>query len=102
MYMKESLKLSALNIVAMVGYYMFNANIITALVVALLATSAILLFSLKNQVMSKYGVAAIVIAAVIIIFGNIWALSVLMSQIILMLVFISPDDLRKEIDEVDE
>ncbi|MCQ2735536.1 MAG: hypothetical protein MJ212_06300 [Alphaproteobacteria bacterium] len=99
--MRESLKLSALTIVAMVGYFIFGANIITALVVTLLATSSILLFSQKNKVMSKYGAAAIVIAAVIVAFGNIWALSVLLCQMVGMIIFINPDDLRKEIDEVE-
>ena len=99
--MRESLKLSAITIVAMVGYVVMGANIATALVVTLLVTSAFLLFSQKNPELSKYGIVAIAIAAVIIMFGNIWALSVLMGQIIVTVAFINPDDLRKELDEVE-
>lgn len=101
----ETLKLVGIATCAMVLYFVFGANVLTAALLALLGAACpiIYTFGLKreDQKLKKYSVFPAIIAAVIIICGNGWALFVLAAQAIISLLFVEPAALAEEMDNME-
>ena len=100
----ESVKLGFITVMSMVVYFFMGANIETAALVAILGALYPVLLAVGhkkgNPTVKKYSVVPLMIAAIIVLFGNIWAMFVLLAQTLFNLYYIKPATLVEEIDDM--
>lgn len=101
----EMVKLATIFTCAMVAYWVFGANILTSAIVAFLAALCPVIYTIGlkkgDRRTRKLSVFPAVIAAVIIICGNGWALLILAAQAFSSLLFVEPAALAEEMDNMD-
>lgn len=89
---------------SMATYFIMGANFITGAIVAILGTMFLVLLAVghceKKQNLKKYSPLPLVMAMIIIVCGNVWALFALLAQVLLSLYFVKPARLVEEMNDM--